>query len=321
MIPQKVLVASASPDQLNMNAALRGHVARGLQAAFGDMDVLAVPYEAALSAAATFRPDLAVIFGSVMIDGTDYYRFVDSVHRHGGRVAFWLHDDPYEFDANDRIFPLADVVFSNDEASLDFYPPNVEVHHLPLAACPSAHYRRIQSRAAPNLFFCGHLFENRARFFAQLEERIPELDEQALLIGTGSRYVHLSAWRSGTLPGAALPDFYASAWAVLNIGRDLNLANERFGIRASTPGPRTFEAAMAGGAQIFVGDGLEILRYFDEGREILLADGIEQFVEHWQRLLDDPALSLQIGRAAQARAEAEHRYEHRAKKLIQLASG
>ena len=39
-------------------------------------------------------------------------------------------------DTNDRVIPLTDVVFTNDAASLDYYPVAVRAHHLPLGGCP-----------------------------------------------------------------------------------------------------------------------------------------------------------------------------------------
>jgi len=319
MRPTRVLIVGASPDHLNTNSGLRQFVRLGFEAAFPDAQVVGVGYEAAVSTAAGLSPDLTVVFGSVVIDSTDYYQLAD-VARRTGRLAFWLHDDPYEFDGNDRIFSIADIIFTNDAASIDFYPPNVNVHHLPLAACPAAHHRDHGRRVAPDLFFCGYLFANRKRFLTQLARSTSDFAKRTLLVGPCDGPREVPGWQIGTLPPSVLPDFYASAIAVLSIGRDLDLKNRRFGIRSSTPGPRTFEAALAGAAQIFVGDGLEVLDYFDAPSEILLAHSVEEFSEHWSRLRRDTALSLQIGARARSRAAAEHTYKHRVERLVSLIS-
>jgi spore maturation protein CgeB len=174
-------------------------------------------------------------------------------------------------------------------------------------------------RVAPELFFCGHLFENRRKFLQALFERTPGFATRVLAMGTTEPGKEAPWWSSTTAPNRSLPDFYATAVAVLNIGRDLSLANQRYMIKASTPGPRTFEAACAGAAQIFVGDGLEIENYFEADREILLADSVDSFIVQWERLTADRALSLDIGRRAQARALADHTYASRAKTLVKLA--
>ena len=239
MVLRKVMIASASPDRLNVNAVLREYVVEGFRRAFPEIETVGVDYEAAVTSASAMRPDLTVVFGSVMNDDTDYYRLADEVHRVGNRLAFWLHDDPYEFDANERIFPLADIIFTNDEASLDFYPIHVPVFHLPLGASELVHYRAIDRRMGPDLFFCGHLFENRRKFLCELSNKSSDFSKRIIAIGTGQPDAEMPWWSQVNLPNSSLPGFYASAVAVLNIGRDLNLANQRYGIRASTPGPRT----------------------------------------------------------------------------------
>lgn len=319
--PGKVLIVSGSPDVLNTNTLLRGYVAEGFRRAFPDAAVTAVPYELGVSAAQALNPDLALVFGSVMIDGTDYDRLAEVVRRGGGRVLFWLHDDPYEFDANDRVIPLADAIFTNDEASLAYYPVAARVHHLPLGGCPVTHFRAVERRTAPDLFFCGHLFANRRTFLDRLAQKVPNLDRRLIVIGSSDVDARVPGWYRATIPNIMLPDYYNTALSVLNIGRDLNLANRRYGIRASTPGPRTFEAAFAGAAQIFVGDGLEITDYFEPDREILLADSAEGFLEHFARLKREPGLSLAVGRAAQQRAMASHSYEQRVRTLVAHALG
>jgi len=320
MTLHKVLIASASPDNVNVNSVLRDYVVEGFRRAFPDTESVGVPYEGALSAASAFRPDLTVVFGSLMIDGTDYYRLADVVHRNGGLLAFWLHDDPYEFDANERIFSLADIIFTNDEASLDFYPVDLPVYHLPLGTSELAHSRVVDRRVAPDLFFCGHLFENRQRFLQELFNKVPDCPGRVLAMGTAQPGIEPAWWSAATVPNRSLPDFYAAAVAVLNIGRDLSLANRRYMIKPSTPGPRTFEAACAGAAQIFVGSGLEVVNYFEPDREILLADSVDQFIVQWTRLVEDRTLSVEIGRRAQARALADHSYTQRAKTLMTAAA-
>jgi spore maturation protein CgeB len=317
---RKVLIASASPDHLNVNTALRNYVVEGFRHAFPEIDSVGVPYEAAVSAASSLHPDLTIVFGSIIIDGTDYYRLADTVRQGGGRLVFWLHDDPYEFDANERIFPLADVIFTNDESSLDYYPVDIPVFHLPLGGSELAHYRPVDRRIAPDLFFCGHLFENRRKFLRELSGKAPDFAQRIVAIGTGQPDRDMAWWSCTTVPNSALADFYASAVAVLNIGRDLSLANQRYGIRPSTPGPRTFEAAFAGAAQIYVAGGLEIAKYFEPGKEILLADSADEFFDQWDRLVQDRHASVEIGRRAQAMAIAHHSYAQRVKTLVALAA-
>ncbi|HEY8564301.1 MAG TPA: glycosyltransferase [Beijerinckiaceae bacterium] len=319
MTPRRILVVSASPQALNVNNRLPGYLAAGLREAFPDADTVLAAYEAGRRAALDLNPDLAVVFGSVMLDETDYHPLANAVRRGGGRLVFWLHDDPYEFDAHTRVVPLADAIFTNDLASLDVYPPVLPVHHLALGAYPAAHHRPVTVRAGPELFFCGHLYGNRRRLLEEIAARVPDLDRRALFLGTGVPTGAVPGWQAMTVANDELAGFTNAALAVINVGRDHDLANARLLIRASTPGPRTFEAGMSGAAQIVVGDGFEIEDFYAPGAEVLLADGVEGVIEHWERLARDPSASLAIGRAAQDRTLAEHTYTHRARRLVSLA--
>lgn len=310
-----VLVISGSPDRLNANAGLRDYVVEGLHVALPAAQVLGVPYELGAQAVSQRKPDLVIVFGSVILDTCDFAPVAELCRRQRARLVFWLHDDPYEFDMNERVVPYADAIFSNDLASIDHYPPTLPVFHLPLGASHLAHWRPVGPRAAPDLFFCGHAFENRLAFFEALGASLPPR-ARVQVFGTGWDTRRVPMAMNMPLPNAALPDYYATALAVANLGRDLNLANRRFSIRPSTPGPRTFEAAAAGAAQILLTDGLEITEYFVPDQEILVAQSTDEFIAHWQRLLADRAMSESIGRRAQQRALADHGYDSRARALI-----
>ncbi len=313
---RRALVVSGSPDHLNANAGLRPYVVDGLREALPEALALGVPYELGVAAVTQWQPQLVIVFGSVIMDTSDFAALAQACRRHGSRLVFWLHDDPYEFDMNERVFPYADAIFSNDLASVDHYPPQMPVFHLPLAGSRLAHWRAVGPRSAPGLFFCGHAFENRQAFFGTLCDADPANAARMQVFGSGWDTRRVPGAIAQMLPNAALPDYYASAVAVANLGRDLNLANRRFSIKASTPGPRSFEAAVAGAAQIVLTDGLEITEYFEPGREVLIAHDVDGFLAHWQMLLRDPAASQRIGERAQRRALSDHTYACRTRALL-----
>jgi len=314
---RRMLVVSGSPDHLNANAGLRPYVVEGLREALPEAVALGVPYELGVAAVAQWQPQLVIVFGSVILDTSDFAALAQACRRHGSRLVFWLHDDPYEFDMNERVYPYADAIFSNDLAAVDHYPPHLPVFHLPLAGSRLAHWRAVGPRSAPGLFFCGHAFDNRQAFFASLCAADPAAALHMQIFGSGWDTRRVPGAIVQTLPNAALPDYYASAVAVANLGRDLNLSNRRFSIKASTPGPRSFEAAVAGAAQIVLTEGLEITEYFEPGRELLIAHDADTFLAHWKMLLHDPAASQRIGERAQRRALSDHTYACRARALLQ----
>jgi spore maturation protein CgeB len=319
--PPKVLVAGSFPDALNVNVALRGYLIDGFRKILPDSTVLGAPYEGATAAARALKPDLTVVFGSAYSDTTDYNILAAEVRKSGGKLVFWMHDDPYEFEGNFRVLHLLDAVFTNDAASVDFFPTDVPVFHLPMGGSHEAHYRAVVRRYGPELFFCGHVFSNRLKLFNTLAEKAPKLQRQAILMGTGLPTGQIPGWTELRIANSSLADFCNSALSVINIGRDFHFANSRFAIKPSTPGPRTFEAAFSGAAQIAIGDGLEIADYFEPDSEILIADSADELIDHWQRLKREPSLSLELGRRSQARAIAEHGYEHRAARILAAIYG
>lgn len=310
----RVLIVGASPDSLNRNAFARGFVADGFRADARIDQAHETPLETAAAVLRNLAPDLTVVFGSIMPDVSDHYVVAALARRGSGKLVFWLHDDPYEFDVAARIHHLADAIFTNDRSALLHYPPRLPAYHLPLGASPVHHRRPVDRRRQNRIFFCGHQFGNRLRFFRRLTDRLGA--ERIGLVGTGWDTRILPFAANGYVANTLLPDTYAESLAVAYIGRDLDLANRRFSIRPSTPGPRAFEAAMAGAAQIALTEGGEIAEFFEPGREILMVDSAEEAAEAFRRLLIEPELSLDIGRAAQARALAEHSYAARATALL-----
>lgn len=304
-----VVVTGTVGDALNTNAVLRDYVARGFRALGATVSLLACG--AAPDAVA--RADLVLATGSVAVDSSNLYALRRFADRAGAVLAFWVHDDPYEFDYAFRLRGLADRVFTTDRWSAAHYPePAV---HLPLAGCPAAHFRavdRAQSRDL-DLFFCGHAYDNRIAFFR----------EAADLLRRYATYVCGTGWpgdlpfaRNARMEPALFADTAARALFTLNVGRDLSIANARLNLAPSTPGPRTFETALMGSAQLFVAEGLEVLDYFRGGEEIILIDRPADLERAIERALDEPAWVLDVAARAQARALAEHCYVHRAEAIL-----
>jgi spore maturation protein CgeB len=315
----RVLVAGASPDALNQNAILRSDVAEGFADVLGGTSVVHCRYETAPRRIRRDRPELVVVFGSVLPDCSNFAAMRRACDEVGARLAFWLHDDPYEFDACVKVVGLADFVFSNDRWSALHYPRKPAVH-LPLAASA----RRFGQIApwpwrekARDVFFCGVGFRNRQQLLADLQPTLTALRTE--IYGDGWDTHVLPFCRNERLSADQLSTHYASSRIILNLGRHLSLANERCQLSASTPGPRTFEAAMAGCCQLMFVDSLEIENYFDFGREILLFDDPSEFRRQVESLLNDLSRGEAIGAAARRRCLREHTYAARATTLLRSA--
>lgn len=308
------MIAGASPDAINNNAVLRSYVARGFREACGVARADTCSLESAAATVRTLEPDVIVVFGSCMPATSHYLDLKQAALDLDCCLAFWLHDDPYEFDYSCKITPLADIIFSNDRWTAAHYAhPNV--HHLPLAADADAHFRQYNPHKRRDLFFCGVGFPNRVQLLRDCEPALTGLKVEVV----GANWPGNISFASNTrIPNTTLPDMHASSLATLNIGRRHDLANDRFKLDASTPGPRTFEAAASGTVQCMFVEGLEIDDYYSEARgEILLFDSPNELRQHIDMLKDDPKRAQAIATAAQQRTLQEHTYRNRAETMLQ----
>lgn len=308
-----VIITSTMADRVNTNTAIRRYTAIGFSIAFPHAKVVEAPLELCSNKIAEMKPELVVAIGSVVPDDTDLGTLRSACDRASSVLAVWLHDDPYEFDYSYKIREIADLVFTNDKWSLEYYDRE-HVYHLPMAGCPLTHYRQLDviNRRRSMLFFCGVAYPNRIEFFRMIKH-VP-----------GSIVVRGDHWppdlpfaRNVRMDASSFADSAMQSMLTLNIGRDFNVANRRLSLPPSTPGPRTFEIALAGSAQIYFADSLEIVDYFEPNSEILLVDSVRDVEEAIERAHDDSEWVLSIARRAQMRALHEHCYQHRALKIAQ----
>jgi spore maturation protein CgeB len=251
-----------------------------------------------------------------MPDSANYNALRQYCTRSGAMLAFWLHDDPYEFDFNYKIYEFADVIFSNDRWAVTHYD-HPRVYHLPLAADPDAHFRSPGRPIERDVFFCGVGFENRRIL---LEDCKGLFDGLKVEVYGADWPPNLSFCSNKRLDNSLLPDLYASSLVTLNIGRRFNLANSRYQLDASTPGPRTFEAALSGAVQCMFVEGLEITDYFTPEKEIFLFDSPRELKAIVESLIESPELHRSVSGAAQKKAMQNHTYRARALRILQQTS-
>ena len=316
--PCTVLITGTGPDRLSNNTAIRTYAADGLRTVWPDTTVSAIPVEVAANVARRIRPDLILAIGSLAVDGNELRALRHAADCTGATLALWLHDDPYEMDYAFRAEAVADVIFTNDAwARLHYRHPSV--HHLPLAGCRRTYLRPVTDASrATELFFCGHAHPNRVAFFRTAQSLLSNYS--VAVAGTGWP-ADLSSAVNGRLAGAQIADAAQRAQLTLNLPRTGSIANRRFDLPASTPGPRTFEIALAGSAQVCWSAGPEIEDYFKPDEEIILVDGLHDLARTLERAREEPSHFTAIAAAAQRRALREHCYEHRMAQLMQITFG
>jgi spore maturation protein CgeB len=314
----RVLITGGTPDRMNRNVALRHYVAEGFSEILGGQQVVDLPVEVAASRVRTWNPQLVLVFGSCLPDECDYTELRYACDQAKALLAFWLHDDPYEFDSHAKLLRIADHIFSNDRwASMHYHRENV--WHLPMAASPTAHTSGMdvsEEAKKRDVFFGGVGFQNRRRILKDLSGILSKVHTE--IYGDEWNTDDLLFCRNQRIPNEALKDYVASSRIVLNLGRDFHYANKKYDLVPSTPGPRTFEAAMAGACQMMFADSLEVMDYFELGSEIVLFDDPSDFEAKLIDLLGHPEKRFKMGTAARARCLKEHTYAARASKILDL---
>ncbi len=313
----KVLVSAALPRHLDHNAYLQSYIVSGFQTVLGNAQVSRATYELSPQRILVTRPDLVLVAGSCRSEECEFVSLRRACDRAGTLFAFWLMEDPYEFDSVHKITDLADHLFSNDRwSTLHYDRPNV--WHLPLAACPSQAPPTANGLSAKrdgaDVFFCGVGFPNRV---GVLDDLTPVLKKyRTEIYGDEWDTTRFPFARNQRIPHEELASYYARSNTVLNLGRSHFYANQRYRLPPSTPGPRTFEAAMAGACQMMYVESLEILDYFVAGQEVLLFNDPPEFERLLVRTLEDPVWRQGIMKAAQARALRDHTYAERARTIL-----
>jgi spore maturation protein CgeB len=308
-----ILITGASPDQTNRNTMLRNYVVEGFQQVLTLEQVIHCPLELAAQMTHERKPHLVVSFGSCMPDDADYFALRHACDKINALLIFWLHDDPYEFDYNNKVCTVADYIFSNDKWSSLHYDHD-RVFHLPLAASKNRHWRPLSNDKDIDIFFCGVAFPNRVQLINDLK---PILKQYATtILGDQWPDSKFPFAQNTRLPNDKLSDFYMRAKLTLNIGRDFHYANERYKLEPSTPGPRTFEAAMAGTTQLYFIESLEIEDYYQPDTEIILFNSAAEFSRIMEEVFEGRRDISAIQLAAQTRTINDHTYFIRAKKLL-----
>lgn len=307
------------PDSLNTNRGIRFHVYEALVALLGEEEVTMGTCFSALDHLRRDRFDLVLILANALDPGL--HRIRATVSRRKTPIAVWVHDDPYEIDDNFDLLDHVDFLFTNDRTSLAYYRRGGErtnAFHLPMAACHAAHFRPVPEDDAHyvrDLFFCGVGFENRRRLLGELLETLraratavvgPEWPEEWPFV------------TSGRIGHRELIEGYNRSRIVFHLPRAHMLANTRYRIVPSTPGPRLFEAALAGGFQLTPDERPEVGEYYRVGEEIEVFRSPADFDAKVKRYLGSPDHRLRMARAAQERTLREHLYVHRVRDLLRV---
>ncbi len=309
----RILICSAGRYESQANEQVRTSIMDGWAELLGADNVVSASLAGASTAIALFRPQIVMAIGSYLPESTYYGELARDARLAGAVPVFWATEDPYEQDANYRITQDFGVVFSCDGWGVQFYQHPC-ARHLPLAGCRQRHHTRYDPAAERpiDVMFCGVAFSSRKELVGDLLPSLAGLRLQFIGPGWGEFGPGFSDRR---IDKSELIRMYAASRIVLNLGRSLHFENYRHRITPATPGPRTFEAALAGTVQFFHEDTYEIRHYFTP-EELPCFSTVHDFAPLLRRYLTDDAACHATAQAAQSRALAEHTYAHRAQRVI-----
>jgi glycosyltransferase involved in cell wall biosynthesis/spore maturation protein CgeB len=242
------------------------------------------------------------------------------------RRILWTTEDPYERRLLERVEPAFHHVFSNEQLCGGVSPHTT---FLPLAAEPSLHQRPLRTRDSDylvDLTFVGTAWPNRVRSLNRLLRQLPADLRLHLCLPWNRHIPEPQLPGIGVLPQlrlgmADLCDIWNRSRVVLTIGREFTAAGSASAqARGTSPPPRVYETALAGGFQVaLAGAGMELEAAY--GNRIPIAADEAEAAALVLAHLADP--DQRIGRAAEIQAHtlAHHTYGHRLAAVLDRFAG
>ena len=269
-----------------------------------------------------FQPQLVLVFHGAFLSA----RLVEAIKRMGCKTALWVADDPYEID-NALIYAgVYDYIFTVDAATAPIYKRfgSNNVFHLPLAAYPPLHHRKVvSSKYRSDVCFIGSAFYNRLELFDEIADYLSTLNLK--IIGQWweklRSFSKLKPFIIEKLVGPAeAACYYNGAKINLNLHRasdtEAYFEGNKFKIKAVSPNNRTFEIAGCGAFQLADNQRQDLGKYFRIGEEIEIFEDANDLVEKIEHYLNDSKKRERMSQNAQKRSYEEHTFRNRLEFLL-----
>ena len=307
-----ILVSSGTSDAINTNQRLRQRIAHG----FNELGHLSIdaPIDELPHVLQLKYFDFLLITGSIADSGVDLADVVRLAQSRNIVVAFWLHDDPYEFDMHWRLESLGCTVFSNEPNCIPYYPQGCRARSLALAASPLDDLQLpicIDPQPKFDLAFCGVAFPQRIAILRQLA------DAGFSIACWGDGWPDdLACAVNCRLGPVGLRQLYSQCCFVLNLGREVQIANQNKQIASSTPGPRTFEAGLMGSIQLYLGQSPKIANYYAPSDGVIPVRRVDEICSLIKQAREHLDWRQNLSQAAINRTRRDHLYRHRCHDLL-----
>ncbi|GAJ27627.1 glycosyltransferase family protein [Acidomonas methanolica] len=235
-------------------------------------------------------------------------------------MILWTFEDPFMRDFNVDNSSLFDFVFTNDPSCAEYYKG--KGFYLPLAASRSIHERKIKATddLDYDIFFAGTMWPNRVRTLRHVIAAFPEA--RLKLICPGNDYLpplpaDLAALAiQRPVSHEAFIDFANASAVTLTMFRDY--ASHGDVSQATAPGPRFYELALAGTAQVVEAPETMAATFFEDVTGAVLTRDIDGVVEAIGRFLSDRTARRKAAQSAQKAVLDRHLYENRLKQMAEV---
>ncbi|GAB6853582.1 glycosyltransferase [Asaia astilbis] len=300
----------------NPNSYLTLAVERAARALFGSDQILLADNMTLAGAAASGEHDTLICIDGQRIN-TQLMRRIRPAFK---TMILWTFEDPFMRDFNVENSNLFDYVFTNDPSCAEHY--RGKGHYLPLGASRTIHQREVKEGDALDydIFFAGTMWPNRVETLRRIIAAFPQA--RLKLICPGNEYLpplpadlaELAIQRP--VSHEAFIDFANASAVTLTMFRDY--ASHGDVSQATAPGPRFYELALAGAAQVVEAPESMDTKYFAEIEGTFLARDIDGVVSAVAALLGDRNLRHNAALSGQRSALEGHLYENRLSRMAEI---
>lgn len=300
----------------NSNSYLTLAVARAAKKLWGEGNVVVADNMNLLEIAATHEHEVLIC-----IDGqrTDF-ELMKRLRPCFKTMIFWAFEDPFMLDFNTHVTSNFDYVFTNDPSCVDSY--QVEAHYLPLGASTSIHFRDVKKTEDLDydIFFAGTMWPNRVQVLRRLLIAFPAA--RFKLICPGNDYLPplprdlVERIIPRPVSIESFIDFANASQVTLTMFR--NYASHGDVGQATAPGPRLYELALAGTAQVVELPSEMDEKYLKELNGVSIARNTDEVIDSIARILNEKGLRKQLATETQKVVLSEHLYINRLQKMAEI---
>jgi|GEM_PF-1907030 len=260
--------------------------------------------------------DVLIVLGGVGVES----HFIKKLSESIPVSILWTTEDPYELSGNVELSKIFDLVYTNDKNSKGSYLQK-KGRFLPLASSKKYQYHEVlkdDEAFVYDILFIGTAWPNRVKTINELIENLPKklkfkvaLSSNIFLPEFKMSHVDFYKWRVANSEFSKLVN---RSRIVITLGREFSSSENPS--QSSSPPPRIFEQALAGGFQLVNKSDFTFNDIFKDGKEVISFNGIEDLIHKIDFFLKNPKERISIAENAQKLVVNKHMYRHRLEQIL-----